>query len=146
MRFQTAGSIQAAQLALREGWSINLGGGFHHCSSDDGGGFCPYADITLAIHSVMDHEEGVENVMIIDLDAHQVITISIYLRICCINPLLFKGNGHERDFIDNRNVYIIDMYNRQIYPKDQEAKLAIKQAVELKSYTEDAEYLNKLHK
>lgn len=26
-----------------------LGGGFHHCSSDKGGGFCAYADITLAI-------------------------------------------------------------------------------------------------
>ncbi len=25
------------------------GGGFHHCSSDRGGGFCAYADITLAI-------------------------------------------------------------------------------------------------
>lgn len=25
------------------------GGGFHHCSSDKGGGFCAYADITLAI-------------------------------------------------------------------------------------------------
>ena len=25
------------------------GGGFHHCSSDRGGGFCAYADITLSI-------------------------------------------------------------------------------------------------
>lgn len=25
------------------------GGGFHHCSGDRGGGFCAYADITLAI-------------------------------------------------------------------------------------------------
>lgn len=27
----------------------STGGGFHHCSSDRGGGFCAYADITLAI-------------------------------------------------------------------------------------------------
>lgn len=27
----------------------SAGGGFHHCSSDRGGGFCAYADITLAI-------------------------------------------------------------------------------------------------
>ena len=26
-----------------------LGGGFHHCSSGEGGGFCAYADITLCI-------------------------------------------------------------------------------------------------
>lgn len=28
---------------------IVLGGGFHHCSGSSGGGFCAYADITLAI-------------------------------------------------------------------------------------------------
>ena len=26
-----------------------VGGGFHHCSGSSGGGFCAYADITLAI-------------------------------------------------------------------------------------------------
>ena len=25
------------------------GGGFHHCSASSGGGFCAYADISLAI-------------------------------------------------------------------------------------------------
>lgn len=49
-RYQTGGTILAAKLALDRGWAINLGGGFHHCSSDSGGGFCAYADITLAIH------------------------------------------------------------------------------------------------
>ena len=29
--------------------TVLAGGGFHHCSSDRGGGFCAYADITLAI-------------------------------------------------------------------------------------------------
>lgn len=29
--------------------AVLAGGGFHHCSSDRGGGFCAYADITLAI-------------------------------------------------------------------------------------------------
>ena len=42
-------SLQAAKVAIEKGWSINVGGGFHHCSSDSGGGFCAYADITLAI-------------------------------------------------------------------------------------------------
>ena len=28
---------------------VGLGGGFHHCSGSRGGGFCAYADITLAI-------------------------------------------------------------------------------------------------
>lgn len=36
-------------LALTTSYLPSIGGGFHHCSSDRGGGFCAYADITLAI-------------------------------------------------------------------------------------------------
>ena len=45
----------------------------------------------------------VQKVMIVDLDAHQ-------------------GNGHERDFMHDENVYIMDVYNREIYPHDGFAK------------------------
>ncbi|XP_005185173.2 histone deacetylase 11 [Musca domestica] len=125
MRFQTAGSIMAGKLALEYGWAINLGGGFHHCCSYKGGGFCPYADITLLIQRIFAEESQVSNVMIVDLDAHQ-------------------GNGHERDFMDNPFVYIFDMYNFCIYPKDHDAKLAIRYAVELRPKTANKEYLIKL--
>lgn len=125
MRFQTAGSIMAGKLALQSGWSINLGGGFHHCCSYKGGGFCPYADITLLIQRIFDEESHIRNIMIVDLDAHQ-------------------GNGHERDFINNPHVYIMDMYNMSIYPRDHEAKLAIRYAVELKPRTGNVQYLRKL--
>lgn len=40
----------AAKLAKEQGWAINVGGGFHHCSAGKGGGFCAYADISLCIH------------------------------------------------------------------------------------------------
>ncbi|OAY66627.1 Histone deacetylase 2, partial [Ananas comosus] len=49
-RKQVGGSILAAKLAVERGWAINLGGGFHHCSAEKGGGFCAYADISLCIH------------------------------------------------------------------------------------------------
>ena len=48
-RLQTGGSILAGDLAMKFGWAINIGGGFHHCSKHNGGGFCAYADITLLI-------------------------------------------------------------------------------------------------
>ncbi|XP_062356689.1 histone deacetylase 11 isoform X2 [Cinclus cinclus] len=105
LRTQTGGTIMAGKLAVDRGWAINVGGGFHHCSSDKGGGFCAYADITLAI----------------------------------------KGNGHERDFMDDPRVYIMDAYNRYIYPGDGFAKCAIKRKVELEWGTEDTEYLQKVH-
>lgn len=57
---------------MERGWAINIGGGFHHCSSERGGGFCAYADITLSIKFAFEKIEGVSKVMIIDLDAHQV--------------------------------------------------------------------------
>lgn len=60
-------------MALERGWSINIGGGFHHCSSDRGGGFCAYADLTLLIHNLFNfYSDRVKKVLIVDLDAHQV--------------------------------------------------------------------------
>ncbi|KAK2534437.1 Hdac11 [Columba livia] len=126
LRTQTGGTIMAGKLAVDRGWAINVGGGFHHCSSDKGGGFCAYADITLAIKFLFERVQGVSKATIIDLDAHQ-------------------GNGHERDFMDDHRVYIMDVYNRYIYPGDGFAKRAIKRKVELEWGTEDTEYLQKVH-
>lgn len=33
-----------------------------------------------------------------------------------------QGNGHERDFMNDKRVYIMDVYNRHIYPGDRFAK------------------------
>ncbi|XP_074952788.1 histone deacetylase 11 isoform X5 [Phalacrocorax aristotelis] len=118
--------LKAGKLAVDRGWAINVGGGFHHCSSDKGGGFCAYADITLSIKFLFERVQGVSKATIIDLDAHQ-------------------GNGHERDFMDDHRVYIMDVYNRYIYPGDGFAKRAIKRKVELEWGTEDTEYLQKVH-
>lgn len=106
VQLQVGGTILAAKLAKEQGWAINVGGGFHHCCGEKGGGFCAYADISLCIHfsfvrlnisryfifstqvlSALDSTYGIllfqsgkfSRVMIIDLDAHQ-------------------GNGHEMDF------------------------------------------------
>uniref|UniRef100_A0A8D3C4W9 Histone deacetylase 11 n=1 Tax=Scophthalmus maximus TaxID=52904 RepID=A0A8D3C4W9_SCOMX len=125
LRTQTGGTIMAGKLAVDRGWAINVGGGFHHCSGNRGGGFCAYADITLAIKFLFERVEGISRATIIDLDAHQ-------------------GNGHERDFMDDGRVFIMDMYNRYIYPGDGFAKRAIKRKVELDWGTEDSEYLQKV--
>ncbi|CAL8383168.1 unnamed protein product [Boreogadus saida] len=125
LRTQTGGTIMAGKLAMERGWAINIGGGFHHCSGDEGGGFCAYADITLAIKFLFERVEGVATATIIDLDAHQ-------------------GNGHERDFLGDRRVFIMDVYNCHIYPRDRIAKRAIRRNVELDRGTQDAEYLRKV--
>ncbi|XP_045440112.1 histone deacetylase 11 isoform X5 [Pipistrellus kuhlii] len=71
--------------------------------------------------------EGISRATIVDLDAHQ-------------------GNGHERDFMGDQRVYIMDVYNRHIYPGDRFAKQAIRRKVELEWGTEDDEYLNKVER
>ncbi|XP_065850209.1 histone deacetylase 2 isoform X4 [Euphorbia lathyris] len=123
-RKQVGGTILAAKLAKEQGWAINVGGGFHHCSSEKGGGFCAYADISLCIHYAFELL-NISRVMIIDLDAHQ-------------------GNGHEMDFSNDSQVYILDMYNSGIYPFDYEARRYIDQKVEVVSGTKTDEYLKKL--
>ncbi|WVY91656.1 hypothetical protein V8G54_037170 [Vigna mungo] len=133
---QVGGTVLAAKLAKERGWAINVGGGFHHCSAEKGGGFCVYADISLCIHFAF-VQLNISRVMIIDLDAHQ-------------------GNGHEMDFAYDSRVYILDMYNPGIYPlhcwlasdmsqcPDYEARNYINQKVEVKSGTLTEEYLQKL--
>ncbi|MFC1842982.1 histone deacetylase [Candidatus Dependentiae bacterium] len=102
MKLATGGTIQAVQLALQHGWSINLGGGYHHAKTNEGGGFCFYADIPIAVKKLWLTNPNLR-VMVIDLDAHQ-------------------GNGHEQVFGNDHRVKIFDMYNRDAYPRDERAK------------------------
>ncbi|XP_078488183.1 histone deacetylase 11 isoform X2 [Ciona intestinalis] len=122
LRLQTGGSVLAGKLAIERGWAINIGGGFHHCSGDRGGGFCAYADITLLIKFVLAKFDAIKRVMVVDLDAHQ-------------------GNGYARDFMFDDRVFVMDVYNRNIYPHDGYAKRGIKRKVELTSGVDDQTYL-----
>ena len=63
------GSILAADLALREGLAVNIGGGFHHAFPDHGEGFCVIHDVAVAIKRM--HAEGrLKRAMTVDLDVH----------------------------------------------------------------------------
>jgi len=125
--FATAGTILSGHLAMKRGWAINLGGGFHHCCYNEGGGFCAYSDITLCYRYVRKYYPKVKKVMIIDLDAHQ-------------------GNGHENDKLHFKDddVFIVDMYNPNIFPGDHNAKKAIDIKIYAHSDIEDDDYLERL--
>uniref|UniRef100_A0A0K0CVS2 Hist_deacetyl domain-containing protein n=1 Tax=Angiostrongylus cantonensis TaxID=6313 RepID=A0A0K0CVS2_ANGCA len=121
MRYQCGGTVAACRIALDRGWAVHLGGGFHHAYRSSGGGFCVYADISLAL-KILFGMRLIEKAMIIDLDAHQ-------------------GNGHERDFGNDERVFILDVYNPRIYPRDHQAERGISRSVHVGSMTSDAEYL-----
>ena len=40
MQYMAGGTLQGAVAALERGWAVNIGGGMHHASFDDGGGWC----------------------------------------------------------------------------------------------------------
>lgn len=121
MLIATEGSILSVCAALKLGWAVNLSGGFHHASFDEGGGFCVYPDISLAVHYLRTRM-GMRRIMVVDLDAHQ-------------------GNGHERDHLDDPDIFTIDCYNHHIYPHDRKAARAIRRDIGVQSSTTTDQYL-----
>ena len=101
MRWATRGSVLAARAALETGLAVNLSGGYHHAKPASGEGFCVFSDAALIVRQLL--AEGLmqktERVAYIDLDAHQ-------------------GNGVCHQFRSETNIFIFDMYNRDIYPRD----------------------------
>jgi acetoin utilization deacetylase AcuC-like enzyme len=63
------GSILAAQHALSDGVSINIGGGFHHAFPDHGEGFCMINDVAVAIRRLQ-RDGKIHTAMTVDCDVH----------------------------------------------------------------------------
>ncbi|CAI2371465.1 unnamed protein product [Moneuplotes crassus] len=120
----TYGTVCASFMALQRGVAISLSGGYHHACGNQGGGFCIYPDITIAIN-LLRKFCGIKKVMIIDLDAHQ-------------------GNGHERDFLNDADIYIIDCFRPNIYPGDMNARKAIDKELHVYPQDDDSSYLGKI--
>lgn len=62
------GSILAAELALSQRVSVNIGGGFHHAFPDHGEGFCMIHDVAVAIRR-MQSDGKIRTAMTVDCDA-----------------------------------------------------------------------------
>lgn len=118
----TQGTIDGAIMSLDRGYAVNVGGGFHHSSMYKSGGFCIYPDIGLAIKHLKTYF-NIQRSMVVDLDAHQ-------------------GDGHERDFLEDPDVHIVDFYNPDIYPGEMNARRAIKTEFHVKARTTDKQYLD----
>ena len=124
MRWATAGTLLGARLALERGEAINIGGGFHHASADRAEGFCIYADIPLAIAALRasDAFGAAGRIIYIDLDAHM-------------------GNGVARCLMPDRESFLFDMFNADIYPYDPAARSRIDHPVPLPAGTTGPDYL-----
>ncbi len=121
MRLATGGTIQAAELALEQGWSINLSGGYHHAERGNGDSFCVYADIPLAARRIFEQNPD-KKIMIVDLDAHQ-------------------GNGHEAILGPDKRVTIFDIYSKKATPRREHVKKYIDFHHPVNAGIKDEEYL-----
>ena len=90
------GSILAAQRALADGLSANIGGGFHHAYADHGEGFCVIHDVAVAIRRLQ-FDRAMQTVMVVDTDVHQ-------------------GNGTASIFGGDGDVFTLSIHQEHNYP------------------------------
>ncbi|MBB6048633.1 histone deacetylase family protein [Armatimonas rosea] len=126
MRFGVAATILAARTAVAERERVfSLSGGYHHAKPDQGEGFCVFNDIAVAI-AVLRAEGLTGEIASIDLDAHM-------------------GNGVAHCFLDDRSVWLFDMFNAYRYPySDAVARMRLDWPIPLQDGTAGPLYLNLL--
>jgi acetoin utilization deacetylase AcuC-like enzyme len=90
------GSILAGQRALKDGWSANIGGGFHHACPDHGEGFCVLHDVAIAIRRLRS-DGAIERAMVVDTDVHH-------------------GNGTATIFAGDDSVFTLSIHQLHNYP------------------------------
>lgn len=112
------GTLLASRLALRDGFGVHLGGGFHHAFADRAEGFCYLNDLAVAVRALQ-HEGVVARAAIVDLDVHQ-------------------GNGTAAIFAADPQVYTMSVHQEMNYPVPKQRS---KQDVGLPDGTDDAGYL-----
>ncbi|MCL4119508.1 UNVERIFIED_CONTAM: hypothetical protein GTU68_014412 [Idotea baltica] len=123
-KLATGGTLVAGELAMQQGWAINLSGGYHHAKRNNGEGFCFFADVNLLIETLRE-KNLIKTAMVVDLDAHQ-------------------GNGHQSIHGADSLVTIFDMYHKGIYPNETELFKYIDYNIPLAAGTKDEKYLSLL--
>eukprot|EP00916_Digyalum_oweni_P002452 GHVL01004532.1.p1 GENE.GHVL01004532.1~~GHVL01004532.1.p1 ORF type:complete len:195 (+),score=51.24 GHVL01004532.1:374-958(+) len=98
----------------------------HHAHRDGGGGWCLYADISLAVKKIQ-KKISIKKWMVIDLDVHQ-------------------GNGICRDKNNffGENLHIFDMFGDHLYPDDSFAASFINTSIDVYPEMNDEEYISTL--
>ena len=143
----TGGSIHAAELALKDGVCVNIGGGFHHAFPDHGEGFCMMNDIAVAVRT-MQKRKLIQRAMTVDCDVHQGNGTAA----------IFGGSGHNPSTLPSwsapelgkvdaggnvrqgpiRDVFTISLHQEHNYPL---VKPPSSIDVNLRDGCTDAEYL-----
>jgi acetoin utilization deacetylase AcuC-like enzyme len=117
------GSILAARCAIEDGFSANIGGGFHHAYPDHGEGFCVIHDVAVAIRK-MQFDGTIERAMVVDTDVHH-------------------GNGTAAIFGGDGSVFTLSIHQEHNYPYPKPPSTV---DINLPDGTGDADYVAILEK
>jgi len=115
------GTTLAARMALQQGVSYNVGGGFHHAYPDHGEGFCAINDIGVAIRKLQ-QEKKITRAMVVDCDNHH-------------------GNGTAAIFAGDPTVFTLSIHQYNNYPAQKPPSSV---DVHLSDGVGDEEYLERL--
>lgn len=116
-RLVCGGTHRAGILALAQGFAVNSAGGSHHAGPAGGAGYCVFNDLGVAGARLL--AEGVERLLIVDLDVHQ-------------------GDGTAAIFADQPRVATFSMHAAKNFPV---RKIASTRDIDLPDKMGDAEYL-----
>ncbi|XP_026149855.1 uncharacterized protein SYNPCC7002_A1628 [Mastacembelus armatus] len=70
-RYETGGTVLAAEVALQRGLACSTAGGTHHAFPSYGSGFCLLNDLAVAAKYIRSNSSSKRKVLIVDLDVHQ---------------------------------------------------------------------------
>jgi acetoin utilization deacetylase AcuC-like enzyme len=118
------GSILAAQQALADRVSINIGGGFHHAFPDHGEGFCMIHDVAVAIRRLQ-RDGKIRTAMTVDCDVHQGNgTAAIFAAKRALGEPLPSASGSplathgiRRKNPNSNDVFTISLHQHNNYPQ-----------------------------
>jgi acetoin utilization deacetylase AcuC-like enzyme len=103
--FSAGGTTETARIALEDGVSMHLGGGFHHAYPDHAEGFCYINDVGVAVRRLM--ADGLAGrAAIIDCDLHQ-------------------GNGTAVMFSGEPDVFTFSIHQENNYPLKERSDLDV---------------------
>lgn len=137
------GTLEAAELALRDGAACAIGGGFHHAHSDHGEGFCILHDVAIALARLL-ADGAIRRAMVIDLDVHDGNgTAAIFPPAGGVRSALRYGEPTGSKMPSAQGVFTLSMHQQNNYPA---YKPPSSIDVPLADGTDDAEYLQALER
>ncbi len=137
------GTLEAAQLALRNGVACSIGGGFHHAHRDHGEGFCILHDVAIALARLLG-DGTIQRAMVIDLDVHDGNgTAAIFPPMQRVAAPRRYGVPAGSMTPSAEGVFTLSMHQQNNYPA---YKPPSSIDVPLADGTDDAEYLEALER